>query len=75
MLHMANSVLVFAAVTTSRRWLFPAAILTHTAVNFAVVVSAAFLPVAATEGIVFLISAAAAAWAAGIYKTLSVAEA
>jgi len=40
-----------------------------------VVVSAAFLPVAATEGIVFLISAAAAAWAAGIYKTLSVAEA
>lgn len=75
MLHMANSVLVFAAVTTSRRWLFPAAILTHTAVNFAAVVSAAFLPVAATEGIVFLISAAAAAWAAGIYKTLSVAEA
>lgn len=69
-LHTALSVLVFAAVRTDRRWLFPAAILLHFAVDFIAVVSNAFLPVAATEGLVLLSSVLTAVWAARIYKKL-----
>ncbi len=69
-LHVSLSVLVFSSLRTGRLWLFPAAILLHGAVNFAAVVSNACLPVAATEGLVLLLTAAAAAWAAGVYKNL-----
>lgn len=69
-LHMANSVLVFASLRAGKRWLFPAAILAHGAVNFAAMVSNAYLPVAATEGIVLVLTAAVVFWAAQIYKNL-----
>lgn len=70
-LHMALSVLVFASVRTNRRWLYPAAILTHAAVNFAAVTANAYLPVAATELLVLALTAATVLWAARIYKSLS----
>ena len=70
-LHMALSVLVFASVRTRRRWLFPAAILIHAAVDFAAVTANAHLPVAATECLVFLLTLLAAAWAARIYKNFT----
>ena len=73
-LHTALSVLVFTAVRTNRRWLFPAAILFHFAVDFLAVVSNAFLPAAATEGLVMLGSVLAAVWAAQIYKKLPAME-
>ena len=69
-LHMSLSVLVFASVRTGKRWLFPAAIGVHAAVNFAAVVSNAHLPVAATEAIVLLLTVLAALWAARIYQNL-----
>ena len=69
-LHMALSVLVFASVRTGWRWLFPAAVLVHGAVDFAAVTSNAYLPVAATEGLVLLLTILAAAWAARVYKSL-----
>lgn len=69
-LHMSLSVLVFASVRTGKRWLFPAAIGVHAAVNFAAVVSNAHLPVAATEAIVLLLTALAALWAARVYRAL-----
>lgn len=69
-LHMANSVLVFTAVRTKKRWLYPCAVLTHAAVNFAAVASSAHLPVPATEVLVLALAAAVAVWAAGIYKKL-----
>ncbi|MDE7171203.1 MAG: YhfC family intramembrane metalloprotease [Oscillospiraceae bacterium] len=68
--HMALSVLVFACVRTNRRWLYPAAILTHTAVNFTAVVFNAYLPIAATELLVAALTALAVLWAARIYKNL-----
>ena len=70
-LHMALSVLVFASVRTGRRWLYPAAILIHAAVDFMAVVANAFLPIAATELLVLLFTAIAALWAARVYKNLS----
>lgn len=69
-LHLALSVAVFAAVRMKRRRLFPAAVLVHAAVDFAAVTANAFLPVAATEGIVLALTAAAAVWAARIYRNL-----
>lgn len=72
-LHMALSILVFAAVHTSRRWLYPAAILIHAAVDCAAVISNAYLPVAATEILVMALTAATFLWAVRIYKSLSTA--
>lgn len=69
-MHTALSVLVFAAVRTGKRRLFPAAILLHSALDFMAVVSNAFLPVVATEALVLLASVLAALWAARIYKKL-----
>ena len=69
-LHLALSVLVYAAVRTKKWWLFPAAIGIHAAVDFAAVVSNARLPIAATEAVVLLLTALAALWAARIYKNL-----
>jgi len=69
-LHLSLSVLVCAAARTEKRWLFPAAIFIHAAVNFAAVVSAAWLPVAAVEGIVLLLTAMAAGWAVRVYRKL-----
>lgn len=69
-LHMSNSVLVFAGLRTGKWQMFPAAVLIHASINFAAVVSNAYLPVAATEGLVLALTAAAAVWAAGIYKKL-----
>lgn len=69
-LHMALSVLVFASVRTDRRWLYPAAILIHAAVNFMAVVVNAYLPIAATELLILLLVVIAALWAARVYKNL-----
>ena len=69
-LHLSLSVLVFTSVRTGKRWLFPAAIATHAAVNFAAVVANTHLPVAATEAIVLLLTVLAALWAARIYQNL-----
>ncbi len=69
LLHMANSVLVFTAVhDKKKRWLYPAAILIHAASNFIAVIANAHLPIAAAEGLVFLIALLAVAWATRIYK-------
>lgn len=70
-LHVSLSVLVCAAVRTGKRLLFPAAVLLHAAVDFAAVVSAAYLPVAATETLVLLLTVLAAVWAARCYRKLS----
>lgn len=72
-LHMALSILVFASVRTNRRWLYPAAVLVHAAVDFAAVVSNSYLPVAATEILVMALTAVTFLWAAQIYKNLSTA--
>ena len=69
-LHMALSVLVFACVRANRRWLYPAAILIHAAVDFAAVTANAYLPIADTELLVLALTAAAVLWAARIYKNL-----
>ena len=69
-LHMALSVLVFASVHTSRRWLYPAAILIHAAVDFTAAAANPYLPVAATEVLILLLTAMVALWAASIYKKL-----
>lgn len=69
-LHIALSILVFAALRTGRRWLYPAAILLHAAVDFAAVISNAYLPVAATELLVLVFTAAALLFAAPVYKKL-----
>ena len=73
-LHLSISVLVFAAVRESgKKWLFPAAILTHAAVDFIAVVSNAYLPVAATEVIVLVLAVMVALFARMVYRTLPVA--
>lgn len=69
-LHMALSVLVFACVRTNRRWLYPAAILIHAAIDFAAVISNAYLPVAATEFLVLALTTISVLWALRIYKNL-----
>lgn len=71
LLHVSNSVLVFAAVWDGKRRLFPAAILTHTAVNFIAVASSGFLPVAAVEALVMACSLLTAWLAAGVYRQLT----
>jgi len=68
--HMALSVLVFASVRTERRWLFPAAILAHAAVDFVAVTANAYLPLAVTEGLVLLATVLVAVLAARTYKKL-----
>ena len=70
-LHMALSVLVFASVRTSRRWLFPAAILIHAVVDFVAVVTNFYLPVAATELLVLMLTVVSVLWATRIYQNLS----
>lgn len=70
-LHVSNSVLVFAAARTGRRWLFPAAILTHTAVNFIAVAGSSILPVAATELIILACSLLVALGAVKVYRKLA----
>lgn len=69
-LHMVLSVLVFASVRTDRRWLYPAAILIHAAIDLMAVVVNAYLPIAATELLILLFTAIAALWAARVYKNL-----
>lgn len=69
-LHVSLSVLVFAAVRTGKWKLFLAAFLIHWAADFIAVVSAAYLPTAAVEGLVLLIAIQAAVWAASVYKKL-----
>ena len=70
-LHLANSVLVFAAVREpGKKWLFPAAILTHAAVDFVAVVSNAYLPVAALEIIVLVLTVIVALFAGRVYRSL-----
>ncbi len=70
-LHMALSVLVFAAATQpGKRGLFFAAVLLHAAVDFLAVVCNAFFPIAATE-LLTAAGAALAVWlAAGVYKKM-----
>ena len=68
--HAANSVLVFAAVRTGKWLLFPAAILLHAGMNFVAVVSAAFLPTAAVEGLVLAFALLTAILAAKVYRGL-----
>lgn len=69
-LHMSLSVLVFASVRTNRRCLYPAAILIHAAVNFIAVVVNTYLPVAATEFLVLMLTAVPILWAVRIYNKL-----
>ena len=70
-LHLALSVLVFAAVKEpGKKWLFPAAILIHAAADFIAVVSNAYLPVAATEIIVLVFAVMAALFARKVYQVL-----
>lgn len=69
--HMALSVLVYAAVTRpGRRWLFPAAIALHAALDFAAVTASAYLPVALTELLVAAWALAAVWLAVQVYRKL-----
>ena len=70
-LHVANSVLVFASVHTEKRGLFFAAILTHAAVDFIAVVSGSFLPVAVTELLTLACSLLTGLWAVRVYRKLT----
>ena len=73
-LHLSLSVLVFAAVRVpGKTWLFPVAILIHTVADFIVVVSNAYLPVAATEIIVLVFAVIVALFARMVYRTLPAA--
>lgn len=67
-LHVSNSVLVFAAVRRRKWVLFPTAILTHAGLNFMAVVSGAYLPVAATEALVMVFALLVGLWAVKIYR-------
>ena len=70
-LHLSLSVLVFAAVKKpGKKWLFPTAILTHAAGDFAAVVSSAYLPVAATEIIILVFAVITALFARMVYREL-----
>lgn len=69
-LHVSLSVLVFASLRTSRRWLFPAAILLHAAVDFIAAAFSTLLSMAATEFLILAVALAGAVWAASIYKKL-----
>ena len=71
-LHLALSVLVFVAVKEpGKKWLFPAAILIHAALDFIAVVANAYLPVAAMEIIVLIFAVMAALFARKVYRALS----
>lgn len=73
-LHLSLSVLVFAAVREpGKKWLFPAAVLLHAALDFIAVVSNAHLPVAAAEIIVLIFALTAAVFARRVYRTLPAA--
>ena len=73
-LHMALSVLVFAAVRRPGKMrLFPAAILIHAAADFIVVVANAYLPVAVTELMNLAAAALVALLARRVYRTLPAA--
>ncbi len=70
-LHMANSVLVFAAATQpGKRRLLPAAIAIHAAANFLAVVLNAKVGVLAAELAALAVTVLAVLLAAGIYKNL-----
>ena len=70
-LHLSNSVLVFAAIRTpGKKWLFPAAVLIHAATDFIAVVSNAYLPVAVTELTLLIIAVIVALFARKVYRTL-----
>lgn len=71
LIHVSNSVLVFAAVWTGKWALFPAAILIHAALNFLAVVSGAYLPVAVVEAMILVFSLLTALFAAKVYRGLS----
>ena len=56
-LHIALSVLVYVSVKRRDNWFwFPAAILLHTLVDMVTILTAAWLPIAATEGIAALLT-------------------
>lgn len=70
-LHIALSVLVFAAVTRpGKRGLFFAAVALHAAMDFIAVVCNAFFPIAVTELLVAAFAAATVWFAVKIYRTL-----
>ena len=71
LLHGSHSVLVLAAVWAEKRWLYPAAVLTHAAVNFIAVAGNNFLPVEITELLVLACSLLTAFWAAKVYRDLA----
>lgn len=71
LLHVSNSVLVFAAAWTGKRWLFPAAILTHAAIDFIAVMGGSALSTAAVELIILAGSLLVALWAVRIYRGFS----
>ena len=74
-LHLSNSVLVFAAIRKpGKTWLFPIAILIHAAADFIAVVSNAYLPVAVTEITLLIVAVLAALFARKVYRTLPSAE-
>ena len=68
--HVANSVLVFAAARTGKWILFPVAILLHAGLNFVAVVSAFYLPTAAVEGLVLAFALLTAFLAGKVYRDL-----
>ena len=70
-LHMANSVLVFtAAAQRGKRWLYPAAILTHAGVNLIAVICNHFFSVPATELVVLFCTLLVALAAGRVYQNL-----
>lgn len=70
-LHLSLSVLVFAAVRVpGKKWLFPAAILIHAALDFIAVAANAKLPVAAMEFMVLILALIAALFAGRVYRAL-----
>lgn len=74
-LHMANSVLVFAAARRpGKLWLLPAAILTHALANFMAVTLNAKVSTAASELATLAFTALVIALAAVIYKKLPESE-
>lgn len=74
-LHIALSVLVWAAVTRKgKKGLFVAAIGIHALVDLAAVVANNYLPVAVTEGLVAMLSLAAALLAWRVYHARPAAE-
>lgn len=75
-LHIALSVLVWAAATQKgKRGLFAAAVGLHALVDFAAVAANSILPVAATEGLVALLSLTAALLAWRVYHAKPAADA